>query len=72
MVSITTEVDVYMDDFDDQDLIEELKDRGYYVSKGTEDCRTPLELLYEAWVYKTGDYEDLFRRYCQATIGRSF
>mgnify|MGYP000093969406 FL=1 len=72
MVSITTEVDVYMDDFDDQDLIEELKDRGYYVSKGTEDCRTPLELLYEAWVYKTGDYEDLFRKFCQENIGRSF
>jgi len=72
MVSITTEVDVYMDDFDDQDVIEELKDRGYYVSKGTEDCRTPLELLYEAWVYKTGDYEDLFRKFCQENIGRSF
>jgi hypothetical protein len=72
MVSITTEVDVYMDDFDDQDLIEELKDRGYYVSKGTEDCRTPHELLYEAWVYKTGDYEDLFRKFCQENIGRSF
>ena len=72
MVSITTEVEVYMDDFDDQDLIEELKDRGYYVSKRTEDCRTPLELLYEAWVYKTGDYEDLFRKFCQENIGRSF
>jgi hypothetical protein len=72
MVSITTEVDVYMSDFDDEDLIEELKDRGYYVSKGTEDCRTPLELLYEAWVYKTGDYEDLFRKFCQENIGRSF
>ena len=72
MVSITTEVDVYMDDFDDRDLIEELTDRGYYVSKGTEDCRTPLELLYEAWVYKTGDYEDLFRKFCQENIGRSF
>jgi hypothetical protein len=72
MVSITTEVEVYMDDFDDRDLIEELTDRGYYVSKGTEDCRTPLELLYEAWVYKTGDYEDLFRKFCQENIGRSF
>jgi len=72
MVSITTEVDVYLEDFDDEDLIKELESRNYYVSKGTEDCRTPLELLYEAWVYKTGDYEDLFRRYCQATIGRSF
>jgi hypothetical protein len=72
MVSITTEVDVYLDDFDDEDLIEELKDRGYYVNKPVEDCRTPLELLYEAWVYKTGDYEDLFRKYCQQNLGRSF
>lgn len=72
MVSITTEVEVYMDDFDDRDLIEELTDRGYYVSKGTQDCRTPLESLYDAWVYKTGNFEDLFRHFCQATIGRSF
>ena len=72
MVSITTEVEVYMDDFDDQDLIEELTDRGYYVNKLVEDCRTPLDRLYEAWVYKTGDYEDLFRKYCQQNLGRSF
>jgi len=72
MVSITTEVDVYMDDFDDRDLIEELTDRGYYVSKGTQDCRTPLESLYDAWVYKTGNFEDLFRQFCQQSIGRSF
>ena len=72
MVTITTQVDVYLDDFDDEDLIEELKHRGYYVNKLVEDCRTPLELLYEAWVYKTGDYEDLFRKYCQQNLGRSF
>jgi hypothetical protein len=72
MVSITTEVDVYLEDFDDEDLIKELESRNYYVSKGTEDCRTPLEHLYEAWVYKTGDYEDLFRKFCQENIGRSF
>ena len=72
MVSITTEVEVYMDDFDDRDLIEELTDRGYYVSKGTQDCRTPLESLYDAWVYKTGNFEYLFREFCQQSIGRSF
>jgi hypothetical protein len=72
MVSITTEVEVYMDDFDDEDLIEELTGRGYYVSKGTQDCRTPLESLYDAWVYKTGNFEDLFRQFCQQSIGRSF
>ena len=72
MVSITTEVDAYLEDFEDEDLIEELKDRGYYVNKSVEDCRTTLDLLYEAWVYKTGDYEDLFRKYCQQNLGRSF
>lgn len=71
MVSITTEVDVYLDDFDDEDLIEELKDRGYYVSKSSSDV-PELQNLYDAWVYKTGNYEELFRQYCQATIGRSF
>ena len=71
MVSITTEVDVYLDDFDDEDLIEELKDRGYYVSKSSSGA-SELQNLYDAWVYKTGNYEELFRQYCQATIGRSF
>jgi hypothetical protein len=72
MVWVSTEVDVDLEDFSDEDLIEELRERNYCVSKGTEDCRTPLELLYEAWVYKTGDYEDLFRKFCQENIGRSF
>ena len=72
MPYITTEVHIELEDFDDEELIEELVDRGYYVNKPVEDCRTPLELLYEAWVYKTGDYEDLFRKYCQQNLGRSF
>jgi hypothetical protein len=70
MVSITTEVEVYMDDFNDRDLIEELTDRGYYVSKSSGDIST--QSLYDAWVYKTGNFEDLFRQFCQHTIGRSF
>ncbi len=71
MVSITTEVEVYMDDFDDRDLIEELTDRGYYVSKSSGDIPV-AQGLYDAWVYKTGNFEDLFRQFCQHTIGRSF
>lgn len=27
--SVTVDVDVYLDDFDDQDLVEELENRGY-------------------------------------------
>lgn len=30
---ITVEADAYLEDFDDDDLVEELKERGYYVSK---------------------------------------
>jgi hypothetical protein len=71
MVSITTEVEVYMDDFDDRDLIEELTDRGYYVSKSSGDIPV-AQSLYDAWVYKTGNFEDLFRKFCQQSIGRSF
>ena len=71
MVSITANVDVYMDDFDDEDLIEELKDRGYYVSKTFGEV-TDAHSLYDAWVYKTGNFEDLFRKFCQESIGRSF
>ena len=71
MVSITTEVEVYMDDFDDRDLIEELTDRGYYVSKSSGDVPV-AQSLYDAWVYKTGNFEDLFRKFCQQSIGRSF
>jgi hypothetical protein len=71
MVSITTEVEVFMDDFDDRDLIDELTDRGYYVSKSSGDIPV-AQSLYDAWVYKTGDFEELFRQFCQHTIGRSF
>jgi len=71
MVSITTEVEVYMDDFEDEDLIEELTERGYYVSKSSGDIPV-AQSLYDAWVYKTDNFEDLFRQFCQHTIGRSF
>lgn len=32
MASITVDVDVYLDEFDDQELIDELEDRGWIVS----------------------------------------
>lgn len=39
--TVTVDVDVYIDDvvdeMDDQDLIDELLSRGYYVAKGDED-----------------------------------
>ena len=71
MPYVTTEVHIELDEFDDCELIEELTDRGYYVTKSSSDI--PIaQSLYDAWVYKTGNFEDLFRQFCQHTIGRSF
>ena len=71
MPYVTTEVHIELDEFDDCELIEELKDRGYYVSKTFGEVAN-AQSLYDAWVYKTGNFEDLFRQFCQHTIGRSF
>jgi hypothetical protein len=71
MPYVTTEVHIELDEFDDCELIEELTDRGYYVSKSSGDIPV-AQGLYDAWVYKTGNFEDLFRQFCQHTIGRSF
>lgn len=71
MPYVTTEVHIELDEFDDCELIEELTDRGYYVSKSSGDIPV-AQSLYDAWVYKTGNFEDLFRQFCQQSIGRSF
>lgn len=71
MVSITTEVEVYMDDFDDEELLSELESRGYYVGKHASDAPCVYD-LYDAWVYKLGNFENLFREFCRVNIGRSF
>jgi hypothetical protein len=52
--SVSTRVDVYLDDFDDEDLIEELEDRGYTVDK-EEDTNYLHEVI--AW-YKRGDVKE--------------
>jgi hypothetical protein len=73
MVWISTEVDVDLEDFSDEELIEELRERNYDVTdlrEGSSDCT--IQNLYDAWVYKTGNYEEIFRRYCQQNIGKSF
>ncbi len=71
MPYVTTEVHIELDEFDDEELVAELEDRGYYVGKADSD--TPaVQSLYDAWVYKTGNFEDLFRQFCQQSIGRSF
>ena len=67
MKTIYTEVEINLDEFDDDELLDELRIRGFG-NRG----EPSIQLLYEAWVYKTGNYEDLFRQFCQANIGRSF
>ena len=67
MKTIYTEVEINLDEFDDDELLDELRSRGLN-QQGT----TSIQELYDAWVYKTGNYEEIFRRYYQATIGRSF
>lgn len=73
MAYITTEVHIELDEFDDKELIEELVDRGYYISGKEKSGNTcTVQSLYDAWVYKSGNFEDVFRQFCQQTIGRSF
>jgi hypothetical protein len=64
---VYTEVEVDLSEFDDDELLDELRSRGL-----ENQVQPSIQELYDAWVYKTGDYEEIFRRYCQATIGRSF
>jgi hypothetical protein len=67
MKTIYTEVEINLDEFDDDELLDELRSRGL-----NQQGNPSIQELYDAWVYKTGNYEEIFRRYCQATIGRSF
>jgi hypothetical protein len=52
MPTITVDVDVYLDEFDENDIVDELESRGYYVRKDTpnevfdrEDWQFLLDLL---------------------------
>lgn len=42
-------VDVDLDEFDDDELVEELEDRGYHVSKAIEPS-TPTDLEHISWL----------------------
>lgn len=72
MASITAEVEVYLDEFDDAELVDELENRGYYVSKSSAHGSPSLESLMDAWVLDKNKFEDLFREFCRENIGRSF
>ncbi len=68
-VETYVEVDVDLDDFSDEELIQELEDRRVSYSQGnTVSC----EQLLDAWLLYRDKFEDLFRDYCRDTIGKSF
>ena len=49
--SISVEVDVYLDDFDDEALIDELNDRGYKFADSEQlTCIDRANRLYSVWL----------------------
>jgi hypothetical protein len=66
--SVYTEVDVDLEDFTDEELIEELKERNVNPT-----ADVSLQSLYDLWVYGSRDkFEDEFRTYCRGHLGKSF
>lgn len=64
--TISTTVDVDLDDFEDEELQDELNRRRGWQSD------TDLEDLLETWVSRRDRFEDKFRDYCREILGRSF
>ncbi len=67
-VEVDVDVDIYLEDFSDEELIQELEDRRVSYNKNNVSC----EQLLDAWVLYRHKFEDLFREYCRDTIGKSF
>lgn len=65
-VSTTVDVEVDLDDFEDEELQDELNRRRGWQSG------TILEDLLETWVSRRDRFEDEFRAYCREILGRSF
>ena len=68
-VETYVEVDVDLDDFSDEELIQELEDRKVSYLQGN---NVSCEQLLDAWLLYRDKFEDLFRDYCRETIGKSF
>jgi hypothetical protein len=67
--TIEVEVDVALEDFSDEELIQELEDRNVsHKNNNNVSC----EQLLDAWILYRHKFEDLFREYCRDTIGKSF
>ena len=65
-VETYVEVEVDLEDFSDEELIEESRNVSYH--KNNVSC----EQLLDAWILYRHKFEDLFREYCRDTIGKSF
>jgi hypothetical protein len=61
------EVEVDLDEFSDEELLEELERRN--IEQGS---NVSIEQLYDIWRFDRHKFEDAFRTYCWDTIGRSF
>jgi hypothetical protein len=70
MVWVNCEVDI--SDIEDNDLIEEIKDRGYAVigDGDSEDTHIDLYDLYESYTLKHGDFDEKLRELFYNHIGR--
>ena len=65
--TIETEVEVDLDDFSDEELIDELQLRNS-VYRSNVSC----EHLLDTWLFNRDKFEEVFRDYCRYTIGKSF
>ena len=66
-VETWVEVDVDLDEFTDEELIEELNARGI-----SHERNVSCEQLMDTWLLDRDKFEDMFRTYCRETIGKSF
>jgi hypothetical protein len=71
----TIEIDVDLSDFDDEDLIETLEDRGYVVNKTTisfgrtSEEGDPIQKIYQAMKFGK-PYDELVRKFVMDHTGR--
>ena len=70
--SVYTEVEISLDDFDDDELLDELAERGIG-RDGAEigDFREALTKLYEAKKYGLGDFELILAEECLRLLGKN-
>ena len=65
---VTAEVEVYLDEWDDEDLVEELENRGYTVDKciPKNEVIDDIFALYKEWMDDQGDRDIRFEKAMRA------